>query len=93
MSDVADRTEPFRVIIDAEEMKGLARVENELTRFLRDFPGDAQQIAVLERLKVRADNWAKNDISRFLLLRVDSKLQHLRGRAKHGLDGPVKRAA
>ena len=93
MSGDADRIEPFRVIIDAEEVKGFARAENELTRFLRDFHDDRRKIEALEHLKIRAAGWAKNDISRFLRLRVDRKLQLLRDRAGRGPLRDTKRAA
>ena len=81
MVQVLDQTEPLRAVIDAEDLKGLALTENELTRFLRDFPEDTQKIAALERLKVRAQDWKENDLSRYLLLRIAGKLQHLKARA------------
>jgi hypothetical protein len=81
MVQILNQTEPLRAVIDAEELKGLAHAENELTRFLRDFPEDAQKIAALERLRTRAQDWRKNDLSRYLLRRVEGKLQHLKARA------------
>ena len=89
MVQVLDQTEPLRAVIDAEDLKGLALTENELTRFLRDFPEDTQKIAALERLKVRAQDWKENDLSRYLLLRIAGKLQHLKARA---LRRPEQRA-
>lgn len=81
MLEMADRLEPLRVLIDTEEVKGFAHAENELTKFLWDLREDAQRISALEKLKVRLRSWPKNDLSRFLLLRVDNKLHHLAERA------------
>jgi hypothetical protein len=85
MLEILDRTEPLRHVIDAEELKGLAHTENELTKFLWDFREDTQKVAALERLKARAQDWKKNDISRYLLLRVEHKLKHLSARGPHYL--------
>ena len=81
MSDVTDRLEPLRVLVDAEEVRGFAHAENELTKFLWDLRDASQRIAALEKLKVRLRNWPKNDLSQFLLLRVDDKLHYLAERA------------
>jgi hypothetical protein len=77
MLEIADRLEPLRVLIDAEEVRGFAHAENELTKFLWDFRDASQKITALEKLKMRLRSWPKNDLSRFLLLRVDNKLLHL----------------
>ena len=81
MLEIVDRLEPLRVLITADEVTGFARAENELTRFLWDFRDASQRIAALEKLKTRLRSWPKNDLSRFLLLRVDDKLHHLAERA------------
>ena len=76
MSEIKDPFEPLRVVIDAEEVKGLAHAENELTRYLSDFPDAPQKIAALVALEERAKGWPKNDISRFLLLRIKDKRRY-----------------
>jgi hypothetical protein len=91
MPDIAERTEPLRLVIDAEELKGFAHAENELTRFLWDFPDNSQKVAALEALKIRMQSWPQNDLSRFLELRVERKLQTLKERVpRHAETGPIR---
>jgi hypothetical protein len=93
MSEIAERTEPLRLVIDAEELKGFAHAENELTRFLWDFPDVSQKIVALEALKMRVRDWPKNDLCRYLALRVESKLLNLKERVPRHAETATIRTA
>ncbi len=92
MLETADRLEPLRILIDSDEETGLAHAENELTKFLWDLRDASEKIAALEKLKARLRAWPQNNVSRFLLLRVDRKLYHLAEQAIR-IRRPESRAA
>ena len=77
MMQIEDRFQPLQAVVEADELKGLAHVENELTACLSAYPDAPQKIAALQRLKEQAGAWPKNDLSRYLLLRIEDRRRHL----------------
>jgi hypothetical protein len=77
MTSTEDRFDQLRTVVEANELKGLAHVENELTVCLAAYPDGPQKIAALARLKEEVGAWQQNDLSRYLLLRIDDRRRHL----------------
>jgi hypothetical protein len=77
MIDTEDRFQPLQAVVEANELKGMAHVENELTVCMSAYPDARQKIAALGRLKEAAGTWPRNDLSRYLLLRIEDRRRRL----------------